>query len=67
MNPYGIVAIGILGGWFSKATTDKLQEVFETLFKTDADKQRKDKLQHEQPPFGSRTPRAGIPYPRPRS
>ena len=43
-NPYGVVAIGFLGGWFSKITTDKLQEVFETLFKTDEDKKRKDKL-----------------------
>lgn len=49
VNPFGIVAIGVLGGWFSKTTTDKLQEVFETLFKTDADKQRKDKLKTELP------------------
>ena len=33
-----------LSGWFSKTTTDKLQEVFETLLKTDQDKKRKDKL-----------------------
>lgn len=44
VNPYGVVAIGLLGGWFSKTTTDKLQEVFETLFKTDEDRNRKDKL-----------------------
>lgn len=43
-NPYGVVAIGLLAGWFSKTTADKLQEVFETLFKTDGDKKRKDKL-----------------------
>jgi len=43
-NPYGIAALGILGGWFSKTTTDKLQEVFETLFKTDEDAKRKHKL-----------------------
>ena len=43
-NPYGLIAVGLLGGWFSKTTTDKLQEVFETLFKTEADKERKDKL-----------------------
>ena len=49
VSPFGIVAIGLLGGWFSKTTTDKLQEVFETLFKTDADKQRKDKLKPETP------------------
>lgn len=44
VNPYGVVALGLLGGWFSKTTTDKLQEVFETLFKTDEDRHRKDKL-----------------------
>jgi hypothetical protein len=44
VNPYGLVAIGILGGWFSKVTTDKLEEVFATLFVTDGDKKRNDKL-----------------------
>jgi hypothetical protein len=44
VNPYGVVALGLLGGWFSKTTTDKLQEVFETLFKTEEDSKRKDKL-----------------------
>jgi len=43
-NPYSVAAIGLLGGWFSKTTTDKLQEVFETLFKSNADEQRIDKL-----------------------
>lgn len=45
VNPYGVIAIGTLAGWFSKTTTDKLQEVFETLFKTDEDRKRKDKLE----------------------
>ena len=44
VNPYGLVSMGLLGGWFSKTTTDKLQEVFETLFKTDQDAERTDKL-----------------------
>jgi hypothetical protein len=44
IDPHSVVALGLLGGWFSKTTTDKLQEVFETLFKTDEDKKRKDKL-----------------------
>lgn len=44
VNSYGVVALGLLGGWFSKTTTDKLQEVFETLFKTNEDRKRKDKL-----------------------
>lgn len=44
VNPFGLVAVGLLGGWFSKTTTDKLQEVFETLFKTNQDGERADKL-----------------------
>jgi len=44
VNTYGVVAIGLLGGWFSKTTTDKLQEVFTTLFRTNEDDKRKDKL-----------------------
>ncbi|MEO0531362.1 MAG: IPT/TIG domain-containing protein [Planctomycetota bacterium] len=51
VNPYGVVAIGLLGGWFSKTTTDKLQEVFETLFKTDEDRKRIDKLHGEKKPL----------------
>lgn len=50
VNAFGVVAIGVLGGWFSKTTTDKLQEVFEILFKTDADRHRKDKLTPNGPP-----------------
>lgn len=50
VNPFGVVALGLLGGWFSKTTTDKLQEVFETLFKTDEDKKRKDKLKEAKLP-----------------
>jgi len=49
VNVFGITALGLLGGWFSKTTTDKLQEVFSTLFKTDADKERTDKLKGDQP------------------
>ena len=30
VNPYGLIAVALLGGWFSKTTTDKLQEVFES-------------------------------------
>lgn len=48
-NPYGLVAIGLMAGWFSETTTDKLEEVFKTLFKTDADKKRGDKLGDSRP------------------
>ena len=44
VNPYVVAAFGLLGGWFSKTATDKLQEVFETLFKTNQDERRHDKL-----------------------
>lgn len=44
ISPYGVTAFGALAGWFSKTTTDKMQEVFETLFKTDRDEERRDKL-----------------------
>jgi len=37
MNPYGVTAINLLGGWFLKTTTGKLQEVL--LFKANADSQ----------------------------
>ncbi|MEO0508551.1 MAG: hypothetical protein AAF065_01685 [Verrucomicrobiota bacterium] len=44
VNPYGVAALGVLGGWFSKTATDKLREVFETLFVTNADDDRQDGL-----------------------
>jgi len=48
VNPYGTVGLGILGGWFSKAATDKLQKVFETLLNTEQDALRDDKLTGDQ-------------------
>jgi len=50
VNPHGVVATGLLGGWFSKTTTDKLQEVFSTLFTSEQDKQRKNKLSNSTTP-----------------
>ena len=47
VNPYGIAALAGLAGLFSKQATDKLREVFETLFRvsqTGGDAQRKDDL-----------------------
>lgn len=35
LSPYGITALAVLTGMFSKQATDKLREVFEDLFKTD--------------------------------
>ena len=44
VSPYGVVAIGGLGGWFSKQATNKLAEVFDTLFKTAKPPDQKDTL-----------------------
>ena len=44
ISPYGIGAIAALVGMFSKQAADKLQEVFDTLFKSAGDAARKDKL-----------------------
>ncbi|HEY6968828.1 MAG TPA: hypothetical protein VJA94_06480 [Candidatus Angelobacter sp.] len=44
LSPYGIGAVAGLAGMFSKQATDKLREVFETLFKTDNPPDRSDKL-----------------------
>jgi hypothetical protein len=44
VNPYGITGVAALVGLFSKQATNKLAEVFDTLFKTDKGKDLKDKL-----------------------
>jgi hypothetical protein len=44
LNPFGIVSVAAMVGMFSKAATQKLGEVFDTLFKSDTAKQAKDKL-----------------------
>jgi IPT/TIG domain len=52
VNPYGIAALSGLAGLFSKQATDKLREVFETLFRVASgggDTQRKDDLANAVP------------------
>ncbi|HEY1338690.1 MAG TPA: hypothetical protein VGF59_14335 [Bryobacteraceae bacterium] len=44
INPYGVGAVSGLVGMFSKQASDKLGELFSTLFHTGADAARKDKL-----------------------
>jgi hypothetical protein len=44
VNPYGIAGVSALVGLFSKQATNKLAEVFDTLFKTEQGKDLKDKL-----------------------
>jgi hypothetical protein len=49
LNIYGIAALSVLTGMFSKQATDKLSEVFDTLFRTakgGGDDKRKDDLGH---------------------
>jgi hypothetical protein len=49
INLYGLVAISGLVGMFSKQATNKLSELFTTLFKTDKEAELKDKLSKEPP------------------
>ena len=52
VNPYGIAALAGMAGLFSKQATDKLREVFETLFHVSSkagDAQRKDDLANPVP------------------
>jgi len=44
VSPYGIAGVSGLVGMFSKQATDKLNELFSTLFQTGADAARQDKL-----------------------
>jgi hypothetical protein len=59
VNPYGLSALAGLAGLFSKQATDKLREVFETMFrvsKTVGDSQRRDGLAHPVPSLSSIEP-----------
>jgi hypothetical protein len=52
VNPYGVAALSGFAGLFSKQATDKLREVFETLFRVSSeggDAQRKDDLGNPAP------------------
>lgn len=49
LNPYTIAAFAALAGWFSKAASDKLEEVFDLLLKNSKDNERDDKLTEASP------------------
>ena len=52
VNPYGVAALAGLAGLFSKQATDKLRELFETLFRVApgyGDDQRRDNLSNPRP------------------
>jgi hypothetical protein len=44
VNPFGFVAVASLVGLFSKQATNKLDELFSTMFRTDKERELKDKL-----------------------
>ncbi len=59
INPYGMAALAGLAGLFSKQATDKLREVFETLFHVSnktGDAQREDDLTSAAAQDGQQTP-----------
>ncbi len=41
LSPYAVGAVSVLAGMFSKQAVDKLREVFDALFKTKGDQERK--------------------------
>jgi hypothetical protein len=47
--PFGIVGISALAGMFAKKASNKLGEVFDTVFKTDKDKELADKINLKPP------------------
>jgi hypothetical protein len=44
VNPYGIAGLSALVGMFTKQATNKLEEVFSTMFRSNKDQDLKDKL-----------------------
>jgi hypothetical protein len=56
LNPYGIAAISALAGMFSKQATDKLREIFDTLFRTREPVNRADPLALAKPIISSTEP-----------
>jgi hypothetical protein len=59
LNPYGLAAIAAMAGMFSKQATDKLSEVFDTLFKTSQAVDRRDPLNPPAPVISGTDP-AGL-------
>jgi hypothetical protein len=58
LNPYGFAAIGALAGMFSRQATDKLREVFDTLFKVSQPVDRADPLSPASPVISKMDPTA---------
>jgi hypothetical protein len=61
INPFGIAALAGLVGMFSKQATDKLDEVFNTLFRTapgEGDSKRRDNLSNPVPSISDFEPKS---------
>jgi hypothetical protein len=56
LNPYGLAAIAAMAGMFSKQATDKLREIFDTLFRTSEPVERADPLAQAIPVISSAEP-----------
>ena len=60
VSDFGIAAVASLAGMFSKQATDKLREVFDSLFKAAGDQERTDKLGGKRPVKGEMIKRSEI-------
>jgi hypothetical protein len=49
ISPFGVTAVAAMVGLFSKQATDKLSEVFDTLFRSNKPEERMDKLVNPAP------------------
>lgn len=56
LNPYGVAAISAMAGMFSRQATDKLRELFDTLFRTREPVDRADPLSEKVPTIMSTEP-----------
>lgn len=60
ISPYGVSAVAALTGLFSRQATDKLKEVFDTLFRTQEKVDRKDALPATPPAEAPKSSAAGV-------
>lgn len=56
VDPYAMMTVAALAGMFSKQASDKLADVFDTLFKSRADAERRDKLDNPLPRLSAAQP-----------
>lgn len=56
VDPYAMMTVAALAGMFSKQASDKLAEVFDTMFRSRADDERRDKLEKPELKLATLTP-----------